>query len=109
MSKLAGKVAVVTGASKGIGAAIARALAAEGASVIVNYASSRAGGETVVASIKKAGGKAIAVGGDVSKAADARGIVGAAVTNFGHLPILVHTAGIYEFTPIKAFPRDTSA
>jgi 3-oxoacyl-[acyl-carrier protein] reductase len=106
MSKLAGKVAVVTGASKGIGAGIARALAAEGASVIVNYASSRAGGETVVASIKKAGGKAIAVGGDVSKAADARGIVDAAITNYGHLDILVNNAGIYEFAPIEAVTED---
>jgi 3-oxoacyl-[acyl-carrier protein] reductase len=106
MSKLAGKVAVVTGASKGIGAAIARALAAEGASVIVNYASSRAGAETVVASIKKAGGKAIAVGGDVSKAADARGIVDAAITNYGHLDILVNNAGIYEFAPIEALTED---
>jgi 3-oxoacyl-[acyl-carrier protein] reductase len=106
MSKLAGKVAVVTGASKGIGAAIARALAAEGASVIVNYASSRDGGETVVASIKKAGGKAIAVGGDVSKAADARGIVDAAITNYGHLDILVNNAGIYEFAPIEALTED---
>jgi 3-oxoacyl-[acyl-carrier protein] reductase len=106
MSKLAGKVAVVTGASKGIGAAIARALAAEGAFVIVNYASSRAGAETVVASIKKAGGKAIAVGGDVSKAADARGIVDAAITNYGHLDILVNNAGIYEFAPIEALTED---
>ena len=104
--KLCEKVAIVTGASKGIGAAIARALAAEGASVIVNYASSRDGGETVVASIKKAGGKAIAVGGDVSKAADARGIVDAAITNYGHLDILVNNAGIYEFAPIEALTED---
>jgi len=70
MSKLKGKVAVVTGASKGIGAAIAKALAAEGAAVVVNYASSKAGAEAVVNEIVKAGGKAVAVGGDVSKAAD---------------------------------------
>ena len=71
MSKLSGKVAIVTGASKGIGAAIAKALAAAGASVVVNYASSKAGADQVVAAIVKAGGKAIAVGGDVSKAASA--------------------------------------
>jgi 3-oxoacyl-[acyl-carrier protein] reductase len=106
MSKLAGKVAVVTGASKGIGAGIARALAAEGASVIVNYASSKDGGETVVASIRKAGGKAIAVGGDVSKAADARGIVDAAITNYGRLDILVNNSGVYEFAPIEAVTED---
>ncbi|MCG3102660.1 SDR family NAD(P)-dependent oxidoreductase, partial [Enterobacter sp. DRP3] len=75
MSKLAGKVAIVTGASKGIGAAIAKALADEGAAVVVNYASSKAGADAVVSAITEAGGRAVAVGGDVSKAADAQRIV----------------------------------
>jgi 3-oxoacyl-[acyl-carrier protein] reductase len=97
MSKLKGKVAVVTGASKGIGAAIAKALAAEGASVVVNYASSKAGADAVVAEIEKAGGKAVAVGGDVSKAADAKAIADAAATHFGRLDILVNNSGVYEF------------
>jgi 3-oxoacyl-[acyl-carrier protein] reductase len=101
MSKLKGKVAVVTGASKGIGAAIAKALAAEGASVVVNYASSKAGADTVVAAITKAGGKAVAVGGDVSKAAEAAGIIDAAIANYGRLDILVNNSGVYEFAPIE--------
>jgi len=102
MSKLTGKVAVVTGASKGIGAAIARSLAAEGASVVVNYASSKAGADTVVAAITAAGGKAVAVGGDVSKAAEAQGIIDAAIKNYGRLDILVNNSGVYEFAPIEA-------
>src|SRR5476649_2297064 len=101
MSKLTGKVAVVTGASKGIGAAIAKALAAEGASVVVNYASSKSGADTVVAAITKAGGKAVAVGGDVSKAAEAQGIVDAAIKNYGKLDILVNNSGVYEFSSIQ--------
>jgi len=103
MSKLTGKVAVVTGASKGIGAAIAKSLAAEGAAVVVNYASSKSGGETVVAAIKAAGGKAVAVGGDVSKGSEAQGIIDAAIKNFGHLDILVNNSGVYEFQPIESF------
>src|SRR3954449_8965730 len=101
MGKLAGKVAVVTGASKGIGAGIARSLAAEGATVVVNYASSKAGADSVVASIEAAGGKAVAVSGDVSKAADARRIVEAAIENYGRLDILVNNSGVYEFAPLS--------
>ncbi len=100
MSKLAGKVAVVTGASKGIGAAVAKALAAEGAAVVVNYASSQAGAQAVVQEITAAKGKAVAVGGDVSKAADAQAIVAAALSQFGRLDILVNNAGVYEFAAL---------
>ena len=106
MSKLTGKVAVVTGASKGIGAAIAKALAAEGAAVIVNYASSKAGADAVVAAIVEAGGKAVAVGGDVSKAAEAEWIIEAAITNYGRLDILVNNSGVYEFAPIEAVTEE---
>lgn len=101
MSILKGKVAVVTGASKGIGAAIAKALGAEGASVVVNYASSKAGADAVVSAITKAGGKAVAVGGDVSKAAEAQGIIDAAIKNYGRLDILVNNSGVYEFGPVE--------
>jgi 3-oxoacyl-[acyl-carrier protein] reductase len=101
VSKLKGKVAVVTGASKGIGAGIAKALAAEGASVVVNYASSKDGAEKVVKAITGAGGKAVAVGGDVSKAGDAKKIIDSAIQNFGKLDILVNNSGVYEFQPIE--------
>ena len=107
MSKLKGKVAVVTGASKGIGAAIAKALAAEGASVVVNYASSKAGADKVVAAIAAAGGKAVAVGGDVSKAAEAQGLIAAAIKNYGRLDILVNNSGVYEFSPIESVTEES--
>ena len=107
MHNLAGKVAVVTGASKGIGAAIAKALAADGASVVVNYASSKDGADAVVASISKAGGKAVAVRGNVSKSAEAQGIIDAAVKTFGRLDILVNNSGVYEFGPIEAVTEES--
>lgn len=106
MSKLSGKVAVVTGASKGIGAAIAKAFAAEGASVVVNYASSKEGAETVVSEINSNGGKAVAVGGDVTRLADANGIIDAAVTNFGRLDIVVNNSGVYEFAPVEEITEE---
>src|SRR5580693_9947723 len=105
-NKLAGKVAVVTGASKGIGAAIAKHLAADGAAVVVNYASSKAGADKVVGEITAAGGKAVAVGGDVSKAAEAKGIIDAAIKNYGRLDILVNNSGVYGFAPLEAITEE---
>jgi len=106
MSKLTGKVAVVTGASKGIGAAIAKSLGAAGASVVVNYASDKAGAEAVVKAITQAGSKAVAIKGDVSKAADSQAIIAAAITNFGKLDVLVNNSGVYEFGPIEAITEE---
>jgi 3-oxoacyl-[acyl-carrier protein] reductase len=99
--RLKGKVAVVTGASKGIGAAIALHLAAEGAAVVVNYASSKEGAERVVAAITGKGGRAIAVPADVSRQADIRHLFAEATRAFGRLDVLVNNAGIYEFAPLE--------
>lgn len=106
MSKLTGKVAVVTGASKGIGADIAKGLAKEGASVVVNYASSKEGADKVVGEITKAGGKAIAVQGSVAKEADVTRIFAETQKAFGKLDILVNNAGVYQFSPIEEFTED---
>jgi 3-oxoacyl-[acyl-carrier protein] reductase len=100
-NKLAGKVAVVTGASKGIGAAIATHLAAEGAAVVVNYASSKTGADKVVATITSSGGKAIAVQADVSKKADIGKLFAETKKAYGKVDVLVNNAGIYEFGPLE--------
>jgi 3-oxoacyl-[acyl-carrier protein] reductase len=101
MSKLAGKVAVVTGASKGIGASIAKHLAAEGAAVVVNYSSSKEGAERVVAEIVRKGGKAVAVQANVAKQADIQRLFAEVKKAFGQLDILVNNAGVYEFAPLE--------
>jgi 3-oxoacyl-[acyl-carrier protein] reductase len=106
MSKLNNKVAVVTGASKGIGAGIAKALAAEGAAVVVNYASSKEGAEKVVAEIVAKGGKAVAIQGDVAKAADVRRIFAETKKAFGRLDVLVNNAGVYEFATLGEITED---
>jgi 3-oxoacyl-[acyl-carrier protein] reductase len=102
MSKtLEGQVAVVTGASKGIGAAIAEHLAAAGAAVVINYASSKAGAEAIVQRIREAGGKAVAVQADVSNLEDVRRLFAETKKAFGKLDILVNNAGVYEFAPLE--------
>lgn len=104
--KLAGKIAVVTGASKGIGAAIAENLAAAGATVVVNYASSKSGADRVVAEITGRGGKAIAVQADLSKQADVERLFAETKRAFGRVDILINNAGIYEFAPLEAITPD---
>ncbi len=100
--KLAGKTALVTGASKGIGAAIAKQLAAAGASVVVNYATSQADAARVVAGIVASGGKAVAVQADLAKPADITRLIAETKAAFGHLDILVNNAGVYQFAPLEA-------
>jgi len=102
MNRLKDKIALVTGASKGIGAAIAESMAAEGAAVVVNYASSKAGAEAVVNRITTSGGKAVAVQADVSKPEEVQRLVAEAKKGFGKLDILVNNAGIYEFVPLES-------
>jgi 3-oxoacyl-[acyl-carrier protein] reductase len=107
MSKLKDQVAVVTGASKGIGAGIAKALAAEGASVVVNYSSSKAGADKVVAEIVKKGGKAIAVQADVSKQADVTRLFAETKKAYGRLDVLVNNAGVYVLGPLESVTEET--
>ena len=102
MNRLEGKVAVVTGASKGIGASIAEHLASEGASVVVNYAASKAGADVVVGRIKDNGGQAVAVQADVSRPDDIKRLFAQAKAAYGKLDVLVNNAGIYEFAPLEA-------
>jgi len=106
--KLAGKVALVTGASKGIGAGIAKHLAAEGAAVVVNYASSKEGAERVVSKIKANGGKAVAVQANMAKKGDIERLFAEAKKAFGALDILVNNAGIYEFAPSKILRKSST-
>ena len=106
MGKLTNQVAVVTGASKGIGAGIAKALAAEDASVVVNYSSSKDGADRVVKEITSTGGKAIAIQGDVSKQADITRLFAETKETFGKLNILVNNAGVYEFAPLEAISEE---
>lgn len=105
-NRLEGKVAVVTGASKGIGAAIAKALASEGASVVVNYATSKTGADAVVTEITGKGGKAIAVQGDVSKQTDITKLFAETKKSYGHVDILVNNAGVYDFAPLEQISEE---
>lgn len=106
MSRLNGKVAIVTGASKGIGAGIAKALGAAGASVVVNYSSSKSGADNVVEAITREGGRAIAVKADLAQAADAQALVDEAIQAFGRLDVLVNNTGVYEFAPLDAITEE---
>jgi 3-oxoacyl-[acyl-carrier protein] reductase len=106
MGKLSNKVAVVTGASKGIGASIAKSLAAEGAAVVVNYVSSKEGADRVVSEIKEKGGKAIAVQADVAKAADVQRLFTETKKAYGRLDVLVNNAGIYQFAPLEEITEE---
>ncbi len=106
MGKLSNKVAIVTGASKGIGAGIARRLAAEGAAVVANYASNKEDADRVVADIVGKGGKAVAVQGDVSKASDVRRLFAETRKAFGRLDVLVNNAGVYEFAPLAEITEE---
>jgi len=106
MSNLKGKVAIVTGASKGIGAGIAKGLGAAGAAVVVNYATSKEGADRVVAEITSEGGKAIAVQGDVSKATDVQRLFEETKKSFGSLDVLVNNAGVYQFIPLESVTEE---
>src|SRR5882762_6289361 len=106
MGKLTGKVAIVTGASKGIGAGIAKGLGDEGAAVVVNYASSKEGADRVVSEITSKGGKAVAVQGDMSKAADVQRLFAETKKTFGSLDVLVNNAGVYQFAAIESVQED---
>ena len=107
MGKLTGKTAVVTGASKGIGAGIAKAFAKDGANVVVNYARGKADAEKVLAEIQKSGGKAITVQADVSRQADVDRLFETAKKTFGSIDILVNNAGVYEFAPIEQITEES--
>jgi 3-oxoacyl-[acyl-carrier protein] reductase len=107
MSELTGKVALVTGSSKGIGTAIAKAISKAGASVVVNYSSDKDGADKVVSAIIAAGGTAVAIKGDVTKESDAKKLVEGAVGSFGGLDVLVNNSGVYEFAPIEAITEES--
>ncbi len=106
MASLTGKVAVVTGASKGIGAGIAKALGAAGASVVVNYSTSKEGADRVVAEIKAAGGAAVAIGGNVAKAAEIDALFAETKKQFGKVDVLVNNAGVYTFSPLESITEE---